>query len=359
MVEEDFINRLRELIRGSKFIGGEELENFEKEYADYAKTRFCSGCANGTDALLVALKSLGIGHGDVVLTVPNTFIATTEAINYSGATPDFVDVEEDYFTMDPVKLEEYLKSDKGKRVKAIIPVHLYGQMADMKRIKAVADGYGLKIVEDSAQAHGASVEGKSPGNWGDYATFSFFPGKNLGAFGDAGAVVTNDEKLHIIAKRIINHGRIKEKYTHEIVGTNARLDNIQAAILRMKLRHLEALTGSRIDVGKRYTDRLKGINSITVPKVRESAVHVYHLYVIRVAERDKVLESLKVENITAGVHYPIPLHLQPAYRYLNMVEGSFPVAEKLSREVLSLPIWPQMEKEKVEYVADVLSRICR
>ena len=357
-VEEDVIQRIRELIRSSKFIGGEDLDKFEEEFAAYAKMRFCAGCANGTDALLVALKSLNIGHGDTVLTVPNTFIATTEAINYSGADLDFIDVEEDYHTMDPEKLERYLKSGKGKRVKAVMPVHLYGHMADMKRTREIADEFKVNIIEDSAQAHGASLHGKTPGSWGDFATFSFFPGKNLGAFGDAGAIVTNNEDLFIKAKRIINHGRIKEKYTHEIIGTNARLDNLQACILRFKLRNLDELTAQRIKNAERYTEKLKANTMIMTPKVRHGAVHVYHLYVVKVAKRDSVLEELKKKEIIAGVHYPIPLHLQPAYKYLKIEEGSYPVSEKLSREVLSLPMWPQMEIEKIDHVADVLNDIC-
>jgi dTDP-4-amino-4,6-dideoxygalactose transaminase len=357
-IEEEFIAKIKELIRSSRFVGGEEVDEFEREFADYARTKYCTGCSSGTDALTVALKSLDIGAGDLVLTTPNTFIATAEAISSSGADIDFIDVEEDYYTMDPSKLEGYLKSAKGKRVKAVIPVHLYGQMADMKKIRELADEFKIKIIEDSAQAHGASLMGNAPGYWGDCAAFSFFPAKNLGAFGDAGAIVTNNEGLYARTKQIINHGRLKEKDKHEIIGTNARLDNIQAALLRLKLRHLHETTEMRIQNANFYTEKLKNYKKIKTPAVRKEATHVYHLYVVRAFERDNIIIKLEEKNIKPGIHYPVPIHLQPAYRYLNIAEGSFPVTERLAKAVMSLPFWPQMEKAKIEYVAVVLNEIC-
>lgn len=358
-IEDDALRRMRELIRSSDFIGGEEITHFESEFADYAGTRFCAGCASGTSALTVALMSMDIGRGDVVLTVPNTFIATAEAISLCGAEVDFIDIENDCYCMDPDALLRYMDSAKGKRVKAIIPVHLYGQMADIERIKPIADRYHLRIIEDAAHAHGASLSGMPPASLGDCAAYSFFPGKNLGAFGDAGAIVTNNEELFKRAKMITDHGRMNGRSIHEVPGTNARLDSIQAAVLRLKLRRMKEWNRMRIENANLYFELLRANKKITLPKVRDGAFHVYHIFAVKVADREHVIQQLNKKDITAGVHYPVPIHLQPSFRHLDLREGSFPVSEQFCRETLSLPLWPQMEKEKIEYVADSMNEICR
>jgi len=243
-IYDEIMLKIKELIDNTEFIGGSEIENFEKEFAEYCNVKYAIACGNGTDAIVLALKALNIGPDDTVLTVPNTFIATSEAVTSVGAKVDFVDNDEQTYTMDSEKLKEYLiKNHKTKNIKAVIPVHLYGQMADMKSIMEIAREYNLKVIEDSAQAHGAQIYGKGPGEYGDIATFSFYPGKNLGAFGDAGAIVTNDEELAIKIKMLSNHGRQKgSKYEHMIEGFNSRLDSIQAAILRIKLKYLNRWT---------------------------------------------------------------------------------------------------------------------
>jgi dTDP-4-amino-4,6-dideoxygalactose transaminase len=358
MVEDEVLVKLGDLIKNSRFIGGEELELFEHEFAEYAENSFAAGCANGTDALVVALMALNVGHGDLVLTVPNTFIATAEAISLRGADIDFIDVEEDSFTMDPEKLQSYLDGPDGSRVKAVIPVHLYGQMADMEKIMSVVKGRNIHVIEDSAQAHGAKLNDNTPGNFGNIATYSFFPGKNLGAFGDAGAIVTNDEALFEKCKRIINHGRIKEKYTHEIIGSNSRLDTIQAAILRIKLRYLKKFTAQRMEISHKYNKGLSGMNQIDIPVVRDGAVHVYHLYVVKIPNRDMAIEELSKNGIAAGIHYPVPVHLQPAYKHLGKKEGSYPVTETLSKKIMSLPLWPQMSDDQIQIITTALMDIC-
>jgi dTDP-4-amino-4,6-dideoxygalactose transaminase len=301
---------------------------------------------------MIALKALGVGPGDTVITVPHTFIATAEAITAVGAEVDFVDIDEETYTMSSRKLEEYIVNNKDeKNIKAIIPVHLYGQMAEMPEIMKIADKYDLKVIEDSAQAHGAQINGKGPGEYGDFATFSFYPGKNLGAFGDAGALVTNDNELARKAKMLSNHGRYNEKYTHQIEGYNSRMDSIQATVLRIKLKYLDQWTDMRIKNAERYDELLKD-KDIIIPFVRDNSKHVYHLYVIRVNNRDELKSKLKDNDISAGIHYPIPLHLQPAYDYLDYEKGDFPVSEKVSDEILSLPMWPEIREGQIETVIE-------
>lgn len=356
LIYDEIMEKIKNLIDNTRFIGGEEITKFEKEFADYCNVKNAVACGNGTDAIMIALKALGIGPGDTVLTVPHTFIATAEAVTAVGAEVDFVDIDEKTYIMSPEKLEEYIKNNNDKKnIKAIIPVHLYGQMADMPVIMKIADKYNLKVIEDSAQAHGAQIDGKGPGKYGDFATFSFYPGKNLGAFGDAGAIVTNDDRLAKKAKMLSDHGRYNEKYTHQIEGYNSRMDSIQAAILRIKLKYLEQWTEMRIENAKKYDELFKGKDVIT-PFVRYNSKHVYHLYVVRVNNRDELKSQLKDKNISAGIHYPIPLHLQPAYDYLGYEEGDFPVTELVSKEILSLPMWPELTpKEQSKIVEEILS----
>ncbi|MBM7623044.1 DegT/DnrJ/EryC1/StrS family aminotransferase [Sporohalobacter salinus] len=350
-IYDEVMEKIKGLIHNTRFVGGEEIDKFESEFADYCNVDYAVGCGNGTDALTLSLKALGIGSGDRVITVPNTFIATAEAITNVGAEVDFVDIEEDFYTMDPNKLEDYLKrKDSLSDIKAIIPVHLYGQMADMEAIMEIADTYNLKVIEDAAQAHGAKLKNSPPGKYGDIATFSFYPGKNLGAFGDAGAVITNDKDIAKRVKILSDHGR-KEKYFHQVEGYNSRLDSIQAAVLRIKLKYLAEWTSKRREKAKYYNQMLEDKNVIT-PKCREEAKHVYHLYPIKVKERDKVKDFLAQQGISTGIHYPVPLHLQPAYNYLDYSEGKFSVSERVSKELISLPLWPEIKFEQIDYVCN-------
>lgn len=352
-IYDEVMEKIKYLIANTRFIGGEEVDKFEEEFAEYCKVKHAIGCGNGTDALVLALHALGIGSGDKVITVPHTFIATAEAITTVGAEVDFVDIDEDTYTMSAGKLREYLESqDSIDNIKAVIPVHLYGQMADMETIMEIANEYNLKVIEDAAQAHGAELNGKRPGEYGDAATFSFYPGKNLGAFGDAGAIVTNDEQLAKKIKMLSNHGRL-EKYKHQIEGYNSRLDSIQAAVLRVKLKYLEEWTERRIENAK-YYNKLMADKDVIVPVIRDNARHVYHLYVIRVNNRDELRKKFAKKGISTGIHYPIPLHLQPAYGYLGYKKGDFPISEKVCKEIISLPMWPELNKKQIEYISSIL-----
>jgi len=350
-VRKEIMNKINKLVDNTRFIGGEEVNKFEKEFADYCNCKKGIGCGNGTDALILALKALDIGQGDKVITVPNTFIATTEAITTAGAEVDFVDIDEETYTMDPEKLKQYLENDP-EDVKAVIPVHLYGQMAEMDKITKIAKKYDLKVIEDSAQAHGAEYRGKKPGEYGDVATYSFYPAKNLGAFGDAGAVVTKNKDLGKKIKMLSDHGR-EDKYVHKMEGFNSRLDPIQAAVLRVKLRYLDSWVEKRIEKAKIYDELLKDSEVIT-PTVNEYAKHVYHLYVIRSKNRNQMREYLSNNGISTGVHYPIPLHLQPAYDYLNYNEGSFKNTEQVMEDVISLPFWPEITEKQIGKVVEKL-----
>ena len=353
-IYDEVILKIAELIKTTQFIGGEEVKLFEEEYAKFCKTDYCVGCANGTDAIIIALKAIGIKAGETVLVPVNTFIATSEAVTAVGAKVAFIDVEEDYYTISPEKIKEYLELHPKEKVAAVIAVHLYGQMADMPKIKEIADKYKLKIIEDSAQAHGSTLNGHGPGYYGDVATFSFYPGKNLGAFGDAGAIVTNNKGLFETMRMLVNHGRWNEKYTHSIEGYNMRIDSIQAAILRIKLRYLEKWNNIRKEKAQNYLELLSDKN-IILPKVRKGSEPVYHLFVIRIRNRDIVLDKLKEHGISCGIHYPIPLHKQPAYAYLDYKETDFPVALEQSNQILSLPLWPEITIDQIKYVSVTLS----
>ncbi|OQY35529.1 MAG: hypothetical protein B6241_01095 [Spirochaetaceae bacterium 4572_59] len=358
-IKEEILAKIGDLIDHTRFVGGEDITLFEEEFASFCGTKYSVGCANGTDALILALKILNIGPGDTVVVPANTFIATSEAVTFVGANVEFVDVCEDSWTMDPVKLEEFL-NQTDKDVKAVIPVHIYGRMADMPAIMAVAEKYKLKVVEDSAQAHGALLDGKGPGHWGDMATFSFYPGKNLGAFGDAGALVTNNTELAERAKAYANHGRLPgQKYEHGFEGANLRIDTLQAAILRIKLRHLAVATDKRIALTERYTEKLSAVSELKLPASLKKDKQVFHLYVIHHKDRENLKKNLAEAGISTGIHYPIPLHQQPAYAYKNYAVGSFPVAEYNAAHCLTLPLWPEMTKEQQDYVIAKVSELCR
>lgn len=338
---------ISDVVLESAFIGGKYLKSFEQNFAHYVGARHCIGVANGTDALFIALKALGIGPGDEVITAANSFVATSEAITMAGGKVVFVDCDEHSYNIDCRLIEKTIT----KRTKAIIPVHLYGQPADMYAIRAIAKAYNLFIVEDAAQAHGAQYKGIKAGLLGECACFSFFPGKNLGAYGDAGAIVTENDEIAKRARMFANHGR-KEKYTHEFEGVNSRLDGLQAAILDVKLKYLEQWTERRIQIARKYDEELHDLCSI--PQVLQGVRHVYHLYVIRVKERDRIRGILKEKGVSTGIHYPIPLPFLAAYNYLGHKPEDFPLAHSFKDDILSLPIHESMTDEEVRYVVEQL-----
>lgn len=346
-IKSEIDQAMASVIGDSAFIGGKYAAEFEKSFADYLNVRHCIGVGNGTDALFIVIKSLGIGPGDEIITAANTFIATSEAISLAGAKPVFIDCNKETYNIDANLIENAITA----KTKAIIPVHLYGQPADMDPILALAGKHNLKIIEDAAQAHGADYKGKKAGTFGSAATFSFYPGKNLGAYGDAGAIVTNDDKLAKKVRMFANHGR-QDKYLHEIEGINSRLDGMQAAILSVKLKHLDDWIKRRREIAKRYNEALREI--VETPRALEGASHVYHLYVIRVKSREKVQQRLLENGISTGIHYPVPLPLQPAYRQLNYQPADFPVASGLAGEILSIPVYESMTDEQVDFVIQKL-----
>jgi len=347
---DKFDGAIREVIESSAFAGGPFVERFEEEFAAYCGSPYAIGVGNGTDALWLTLLALGIGEGDEVITVPNTFIATAEAITYCKAQPVFVDVDDNTFTMNPAELKKSLTA----RTKAIIPVHLFGQPADMDPILEFARAHGLFVIEDAAQAHGADYKGRKAGTLGDAGCFSFYPGKNLGALGEAGAVVTNDAELRKKIQVLRDHGQAR-KYYHTLVGWNCRMDGIQAAVLSIKLRHLEGGNLRRREHALQYNQAFAGIDEVATPLEANYARHVYHVYAIRVQERDEIRRRLEESEIGCAVHYPIPIHLQEACRNLGYTAGAFPIAENLAEEFLSLPMFPELTEEQIEYVARCVS----
>lgn len=348
----DIEKAMKEVIARSDFISGDAIQYLEEEFASYCGVKYAVGCSSGTSALHLALLGCGIQAGDEVITTPLTFIATTEAISQIGAKPVFVDIDPETYMINPSKIEAAIT----KKTRAIIPVHLYGQCADMDPILSIAKQFNLKVIEDAAQAHGALYNGKKAGSLSDVGCFSFYPGKNLGAFGDAGMVVTNDEKMAAYMRALGNHGRTA-KYEHFIEGYNYRLDTLQAAILRIKLRELDKWNALRRQAASIYNDQLSAVD-ITLPVEPKYAQHVYHLYVIRSSERDRLKTYLHEHGVSVGVHYPIPLHLQPACSYLGYSRGDFPIAEQVANEVLSLPMYPGIKEAEIEYVASILSKFC-
>ena len=348
-LREKFDQVIQEVIESSAFAGGPFVEKFEAEYAAFCNSRYAIGVGNGTDAIWLALLALGIGSGDEVITVPNSFMATAEAITFSKARPVFVDVDPKHFTMDPAALPKALTA----KTKAIIPVHLFGQPADMDPILEFARAHGLFVIEDAAQAHGAEYKGRKAGTMGDAGCFSFYPGKNLGAFGEAGAVITDNKDLHQRIKILRDHGQAK-KYHHTLVGWNCRMDGIQAGVLSVKLRHLEAGNLLRRGHATQYNEAFAGIDEVATPHEASYARHVYHVYPIRVRERDEVRQRLEDQGVGCAIHYPVPIHLQEAYRDLGYGVGSFPIAEALSSEFLSLPMFPELKREQIEYVAQAV-----
>ena len=343
----EFDQAIGEVIDSGAFAGGPFVAQFENEFAAFCGSRHAIGVGNGTDALWLALLACGIGPGDEVITVPNTFMATAEAITYSGASPVFVDVDQHTYTMDPALLEKARTS----RTKAVIPVHLFGQVADMDPILSFGRKHGLFVIEDAAQAHGAEYKGRKAGSLGDAGCFSFYPGKNLGAFGEAGAVVTNDDKLQEKIRILRDHGQVR-KYYHSMVGWNGRMDAIQAAILRIKLRHLDQANHQRRVHASQYNRLFRGLEEVKSPFEAAYGRHVYHIYSIRVRERNEIMRLLQEKGIGCGIHYPVPIHLQEAYRGLGHGKGAFPVAEQTCAEFISLPMFPELTEAQVNLVVD-------
>ncbi len=345
-LREQFLAAIVEVIDSSAFAGGPFVAQFERDFAAFCHSRYAAGVGSGTDALWLSLLALGIAPGDEVITVPATFMATAEAISYTGARPVFVDIDPVTYTMNPALLESAITP----RTRAIIPVHLYGQMADMDAIMEIARRHGLRVVEDACQAHGAEYKGRRAGSIGDLGCFSFYPGKNLGALGEAGAVVTDDQAL---AQRIFvlrDHGQ-ERRYHHTRIGWNARMDGIQAACLRIKLRTLERDNAMRRELARAYETGLAGCPNIVTPVTAPGQLHVFHLYAVRVRGRDHLANVLAQRGIATGIHYPKPVHLQEAYQSLGYKPGSFPVAEEWAGEVLSLPMYAQLTFDQVAGVA--------
>ena len=373
-LEQELTQVFQKALRTAGFIGGQMVEGFEKAFAGFCDTKYAIGVSSGTDALRFALMACGVQQGDVVITVPNTFIATTEAITQAGALPEFVDIDERTYNMDPVQLREYLEKQcvmdsakrliskrSGRPVTAVIPVHLYGQTADMDPILELAERYDLVVIEDACQAHGAEYFSRKQGRWmkagsmGRAAAFSFYPGKNLGACGEAGAVSTNDALIATNIKKLRDHGQAK-KYYHDVEGYNGRLDSLQAGILHAKLAYLSKWNSQRRERAAIYRELLGAADcGVSPPCERTWSKAIYHLYVVRVADREGLMQHLKNVGIGTGIHYPIPLHLQKAYSSLNYFEGDFPVTEKAALEIVSLPMFPQLQPTEQECVVNSIA----
>jgi dTDP-4-amino-4,6-dideoxygalactose transaminase len=345
----EFNQAIQEVIESSAFAGGRFVTAFEDEFAAYGEVPYAIGVGSGTEALWLSLLACGVGAGDEVITVPSTFMATAEAITYCGARPVFIDVDERTYTMNP----DALKNALTAKTKAIIPVHLFGQPADMDPILEFGRNHGLPIIEDACQAHGATYKGKRVGTLGDTACFSFYPGKNLGAFGEAGAIVTGSSKLNEKIRILRDHGQVR-KYFHSAVGWNCRMDGIQAAVLRIKLRQLEAGNQRRRNHAAHYGAGLREFDQIITPTEASYARHVYHTYAIRVSNRDETVKRLTDQGIATGIHYPVPVHLQEAYRDLGYAPGAFPVSERCAAEFVSLPMYPELTPSQVELVIEAV-----
>ena len=369
-MEEELVTVFRTALHSAAFIGGQEVQDFERAFSEFCNVDHCVGVSSGTDALRFALVAAGVSPGDSVLTVPNTFIATAEAISQAGAQPEFVDIDEHTYNLDPEKLHEYLETKcdldqhtgkpisrrTGRIITAVVPVHLYGQTADMDPILELAETWNLIVVEDACQAHGAEYFSRKDKRWrkagsmGKAAAFSFYPGKNLGACGEAGAVATNDPSLAQIVRMLRDHGQA-QKYYHEMEGYNGRLDAIQAGFLGVKLKFLSEWNRKRRERATTYRELFAMADTLVIPHEPSWAKAVYHLYVIRTPHREQLMMHLSTAQIGTGIHYPIPIHLQKAYRSLGYQEGDFPVSEKAAREVLSLPMHPELRPDQQSYVA--------
>lgn len=349
-IKPEVNSAIKNVLESTHFILGEEVTSFEQKFAKFQDTKYAAGVANGLSALELGMRASGIGEGDEVITPVNSFIASSSAISFTGAKPVLADCEESSFNIDPTKIEEKIT----KKTKAIMPVHLYGRPADMDHILKIAEKYNLLVVEDACQAHGASYKGKKVGSIGTFGAFSFYPGKNLGAYGDGGMLTTNNEQLIKTVSSMRNYGQTK-RYHHRYLAWNSRLDTIQAAILLVKLKYLKSWSEARLNAAKLYNKLLKDLPIIT-PQIPEDSIHVFHLYVIRTPKRDLLSDYLNKKGIATGLHYPVPIHLQEAYKQLGYSKGDFPVAEKLSQEILSLPMFPELKETEIEFIAKQIKK---
>ena len=358
-IKKEMDEAIAGVLESQYFILSPEVAALEKEVSEYTGVSFGVGVASGTDAIILALKASGIGRGDRVITTPFTFFATAESISILGAVPVFVDINPETYNIDPKKVEELLletqKRDNAefKAIKAILPVHLYGQCADMDPIMAIADKYELTVIEDCAQAMGAVYKGKKAGSFGLAGAFSFFPSKNLGGFGDGGMVVSSDKVFMELVKKLRVHGSSKQ-YVHDLIGHNSRLDSLQAAILRVKLKKLDTWLERRREIASKYNKAFSKSNKIVTPKTAEGNVHTYHQYTLSVSDRDGMLSYLREKGIAARVYYPVPMHFQPCYKDLGYKEGDFPVSENACKKVFSLPVYPELTEDMIQYVIDTV-----
>lgn len=368
-IKHEIDEAIREVMESGSFILSKHVKEFESKFSDFCGAKYCVGVGNGTDALYLSLRTYGIGPGDEVITVPNTFFASAEAIIEAGAWVTFVDIDAQTHNIDVDKLSEYIETQcfydedvghlKNKarktRIAAILPVHLYGQPIELKPILELAKRYKILLIEDAAQAHGAEYHGKKVGTFGNTGCFSFYPGKNLGAYGDAGAIITNDaytaEKLSLLR----NHGR-KSKYEHEVSGYNSRIDEMQAAILLVKLKHLKRWNQERQRIAEMYNHMLRSVEEIETPKSIPGIEHVYHLYVIMCEQRDKLQQFLKDNGVATGIHYPLPLHLQKPLKVFGYQKGDFPCTETNSKRILSLPIYPELGEEQFNRIVKLIKQ---
>ncbi len=348
-IKEDIDKAVSNVIEETSFVGGPYVKKFEEAFAKAYGMKHCIGVGNGTDAIYILLKMLGIGSGDEVITVANSWISTSETISQTGAKPVFVDIEEDYFNINPSLIERKITP----RTKAVIPVHLYGQPALMDEIVNICEKYQLTLVEDCAQAHFAQYKGRFVGTFGMASTFSFYPGKNLGAYGDAGGILTNDDTLAEKMRMYANHGALK-KHQHQIEGINSRLDSMQAAILTAKLPHIHKWNNARLDRALLYNKLLEGVNEVKTPVIRKDCKHIFHVYEIRVEKRNELIDFLNSKNVQTAIHYPTPLPLLPAYKYLGYSNEDFPVAANYMGKILSLPMYPELTDAQVVYVVNCI-----
>lgn len=346
-IKTEILEAFQNVFESGFYILGKKVDQFENDYSAFNKTKYAVGTSNGLDALHIALRTLNIGVGDEVIVPSNTYIASVLAVSYVGATPVFVEPDIKTYNIDPKKIEVAVTS----KTKAIMTVHLYGQACEMEAIMAIANKHNLFVIEDNAQSQGAAYNGRLTGSWGNINGTSFYPGKNLGALGDAGAVTTNDADLAKKASVLRNYGSEK-KYYNEVIGYNMRLDECQAAFLSVKLKYLDEWTKQRQEIAQQYDKALEGIGDIVLPCVHPNASHVYHLYVVRTQKRDALQQHLKEQEIGSLIHYPVPPHLQEAYKELGFSKGSFPIAEEIADTCLSLPLWPGMNEKEVAFVSE-------
>lgn len=366
-IKNEIDNAIHDTIESCAFVAGEKVTQFEENFAHYCGVNYAVGVSSGTSALYAGLKALGVGSGDAVITIPFTFIATVEAITLTGARPIFIDIEKESYNIAPEKIEQYIKKsciwnsedmtlvDKNTKltIRAIMPVHLYGQIADMDEIMKLAEAYSLSVLEDAAQAHGATYKHRKAGSIGHLGAFSFYPSKNLGAYGQGGAVITNDQRLAEKVKMLIDHGQRAKNY-HTFEGWNFKMDGFQAAILDVKLKYLDDWNRRRREHAQTYTSLLKDVDGVIVPKEMPHRAHIYHLYVIRNKNRNALQEYLRNAGVGSSIHYPLALHVQDAYRDLEYKPGDFPCAEECAGGVLSLPMFPELSKQEIEYVCTTI-----